>query len=96
MESASKKFKLIKAWEASTSQHPSDVNWELCVLCQEQIAEALICPLHSKRNDIGKATNYWQSLRIIIALIEYKETNTRKVTTCGNTRDTYYTHKTGN
>ena len=44
----------MDAWEASTSQHPSDEIWELCVLCQEQTTEALICHLHSKRKDIGK------------------------------------------
>ena len=39
--SASKKFQLMDTWEASTSQHPADINWELCILCQEQTADRI-------------------------------------------------------
>ena len=63
--SAPKKFKLMDPWEASSS---ADVNWELCVLCQEQTAESLICPLQSKRKDVGKG---YQSLAE--NLIKFKE-----------------------
>ena len=57
--SSSKRFKLVDTWEASTSQQPADTNWDLCVICQEETAESLTSPLHSRRKDIGKG---YQSL----------------------------------
>ena len=44
----------MDSWEASTSQEPADTNWNLCVLCQQETAEALTSPLQSKRKDVGK------------------------------------------
>ena len=58
----------MNAWEASTSQHPADINWELCVVCQENTAESLTSPLHSKRKDVGKG---YQSLAE--NLVKFKE-----------------------
>jgi len=57
--SSSKKFKLIDSWETSSSQLPTDTNWELCVICQEVTVEPLTSPLLSKRKDIGRG---YQSL----------------------------------
>ena len=60
----------MDGWEASTSQHSADINWELCVLCQEQTAESLISPLQSKIRDVGKG---YQSLAE--NLIKFNELN---------------------
>ena len=45
--------------KASTSQESADTNGELCVICQEETAEALTSTLHSERKDVGKG---YQSL----------------------------------
>ena len=50
----SKRFKLVDATVASTSQQAAHTNWELCVICQEQTTESLTSPAHSKRQDIGR------------------------------------------
>eukprot|EP00745_Piridium_sociabile_P019364 TRINITY_DN2926_c0_g1_i4.p2 TRINITY_DN2926_c0_g1~~TRINITY_DN2926_c0_g1_i4.p2 ORF type:complete len:268 (+),score=53.47 TRINITY_DN2926_c0_g1_i4:757-1560(+) len=35
----------------STSTHPTQTNWKLCIICQEDKAESLTCPSQSKRKD---------------------------------------------
>ena len=50
----SRRFKLVDATVASTSQQAAHTNWELCVICQEQTTESLTSPAHSKRQDIGR------------------------------------------
>ena len=59
--SSFKKFKLIDACKTSlgSSQPPTSINWELCIICQEITTELLISPLNSKRKDVGKG---YQSL----------------------------------
>ena len=44
----------MDSWKASTSHQPVEINWELSVLCQQETSESLVCPLLSKRKDIGK------------------------------------------
>ncbi len=43
---SSKNFRLVDTWEASTSRQPAETNWDLCVLCQQETVESLVCPLH--------------------------------------------------
>ena len=50
--SCNKKFKLMLP-TSTTSQNKIETNWDLCVICQEDIAEELTCPLQSKRTDVG-------------------------------------------
>ncbi len=57
---SSKGLKLLDTWEeASTSKKKSITNWNLCVICQEDSVESLICPLQSRRKDVRKG---YQSL----------------------------------
>ena len=36
----------------SVSVHQTEINWNLCVICQEDNVEQLICPSQSKRIDV--------------------------------------------
>ena len=48
----SKNFKLVET-VLSTSKQSAVINWKLCVICQQEKGESLICPSKSKRKDIG-------------------------------------------
>ena len=49
----SKQCKLVDATKPVTSRPQTPLDWELCVLCQGETAEALQCPATSKRLDAG-------------------------------------------
>uniref|UniRef100_UPI00358E1F74 uncharacterized protein n=1 Tax=Myxine glutinosa TaxID=7769 RepID=UPI00358E1F74 len=51
----SKSFQLVGLERPvpSTSTHPTQTNWKLCIICQEDKAESLTCPSQSKRKDSG-------------------------------------------
>ena len=53
--STCKNFKLVdpESPGPSTSQHPSETNWKLCIICQKDKAEQLTHPSQSKITDAG-------------------------------------------
>lgn len=52
---SSKKFELKgDTLKASTSQSTTTIDWDLCVICQQNTSESLISPLQSKRKSVGK------------------------------------------
>ena len=63
----SKSYKLVglERPAPSTSQHPAQTNWKLCIICQEDKAEALTCPSQSKGQDMGSG---YSSVQIEIIL----------------------------
>ena len=48
-----KQCKLVDVTKPVTSKQQTPLDWELCVLCQEETAEPLQCPAASKRPDAG-------------------------------------------
>ena len=48
-----KKFQLVDTFEQRTHTTPPETNWKLCLVCQEETAESLVCPVLSKRRDPG-------------------------------------------
>jgi len=49
----SKKFQLVHSSMDRASVGPSNTNWELCAICQEDTAESLVCPENTKRPNTG-------------------------------------------
>ena len=50
----SKKFQLVNVdVQGPATSCTAKTDWKLCILCQEHTAEALRCPLQSKRADKG-------------------------------------------
>ena len=50
----SKNFKLVHLdGQGSSSSCTAKTDWKLCIICQEDKAEASRCPLRSKRTDKG-------------------------------------------
>ena len=47
------KFKLVDTFEQRTPTTPPETNWKLCLVCQEETTESLVCPVLSKRRDPG-------------------------------------------
>ena len=48
-----KKFQLVDTFEQRTPTTPPETNWKLCLVCQEETTESLVCPVLSKRRDPG-------------------------------------------
>ena len=48
-----KKFQLVDTFEQRTPTTPPETNWKLCLLCQEETTESLVCPVLSKHRDPG-------------------------------------------
>ena len=48
-----KKFQLVDTFERRTPTTPTETNWKLCLVCQEETSESLVCPVLSKRRDPG-------------------------------------------
>ena len=48
-----KKFQLVDTFEQRTPTAPPETNWKLCLVCQEETTESLVCPVLSKRRDPG-------------------------------------------
>ena len=48
-----KKFQLVDTFEQRTPTTPPETNWKLCLVCQEETTESLLCPVLSKRRDPG-------------------------------------------
>ena len=48
-----KKFQLVDTFEQRTPTTPPETNWKLCLVCQEETTESLVCPALSKRRDPG-------------------------------------------
>ena len=63
----SKSYKLVglERPAPSTSQHPVQTNWKLCIICQEDKAEALTCPSQSKGQDMRSGYSSVQIQRIL-------------------------------
>ena len=50
----SKKFQLVNLdGRGPSTSSTAKTDWKLCIICQEHTAEALRCPLQSKRADKG-------------------------------------------
>ena len=47
------KFQLVDTFEQRTPTTPPETNWKLCLVCQEETTESLVCPVLSKRRDPG-------------------------------------------
>ena len=47
------KFQLVDTVEQRTPTTPPETNWKLCLVCQEETTESLVCPVLSKRRDPG-------------------------------------------
>ena len=63
----SKTFKLVDSGipaPSTTIQHPTETDWNLCIICQEPKGEPLTCPAKSKRKDVGSG---YRSLAGILA-----------------------------
>ena len=48
-----KKFQLVDTFERRTPTTTTETNWKLCLVCQEETSESLVCPVLSKRRDPG-------------------------------------------
>ena len=48
-----KKFQLVDTFEQRTPTTPPETNWKLCLVCQEETTESLVCPVLSKCRDPG-------------------------------------------
>ena len=48
-----KKFQLVDTFEQRTPTTPPETNWQLCLVCQEETTESLVCPVLSKCRDPG-------------------------------------------
>ena len=49
----SKQCRLVDVTKSTASRPQTSIDWELCVLCQDETAEPLQCPAVSKRQDAG-------------------------------------------
>ena len=47
-----KKFQLVDTFEQRTPTTPPETNWKLCLVCQEETTESLVCRDHNCRNSI--------------------------------------------
>ena len=52
-----KQYTLVYAARPGCSKQ-TDTDWNLCVLCQAKTSEALQCPAHSKRTNVGARYRY--------------------------------------
>ena len=48
-----KKFQLVDTFEQRTPTTPPETNWKLCLVCQEESTESLVCPVLSTRRYPG-------------------------------------------
>ena len=48
-----KKFQLVDTFEQRTPTTPPETKWKLCLVCQEETTESLVCPVLSKHRDPG-------------------------------------------
>ena len=48
-----KKIQLVQTCMEHSSVGPCKTNWELCLLCQKETSDDLMCPAKSRRTDTG-------------------------------------------
>ena len=48
-----KKFQLVDTFEQCTPTTPPETNWKLCLVCQEETTESLVCPVLYTCRDPG-------------------------------------------